>query len=78
MAIQQSGLKENIACHCDGCMTDDSVIIPQLRFSFQIQMMLHHFEKDLDIPSLAIDANDFISAQISPGESQNNIVRQTQ
>ena len=59
--------QENIATHGNGDMANYAVIITKLHLSFQVKIVLHHFEEHLDIPSFAIDADDLFVRQINPG-----------
>ena len=59
--------EKHIADHDHGRMTNQAVIVPQLGFLSQLQMLLEHLEAHLDIPSLAVDPDDFLYSQLALG-----------
>ena len=59
--------QEDVAAHGNGDMSDDAVKIPQLGFSFKVEIVLHHFEEHLDVPSFAVDPNDLLVGKINLG-----------
>lgn len=52
-----------VPCKDHGCMPDQAVKISELDFLDQIQMLLAHFENNLDIPAFAfaVQANNYPS-----------------
>ncbi len=55
--------QENIAAHGNGDMGNYAIIITQLSFPFQVEVMLHHLEEHLNIPTLAVDPYDVLVGQ---------------
>ena len=59
--------QENVT-HEDNCgMSDQGIEIPALNFLGQFQVLFCHFEKNLDVPAFAVDANDVVVGQVSEG-----------
>ena len=48
-------------------MTDDPVKTTQLGFPFEVEVVLHHLEKNLDVPPLAINPDDLLIGKINIG-----------
>jgi len=59
--------QKNISTHDNGDMADDTVKIPQLGLPLKAEAVFHHLEKNLDIPPLAIDTDDFLGGKINLG-----------
>jgi hypothetical protein len=59
--------QEDITAHDNGDVADDSLKIPQLGLSFQVERVLQHLEKHLDVPPFAIDVDDFLVSKVDLG-----------
>ncbi len=59
--------EEYIAYHGNGDMADYPVIVSQLDFFLQVQIMLHHFEKHFNVPSLPVDPDNLRIGQVDFG-----------
>ncbi len=44
---------------------DYPIMVPKLSLFSQIQMVLHHLEKNLYIPPFPVDADNFLSTQVN-------------
>ena len=53
-------------------MADYAVIVSQLNFFLQIEIVLHHFEKHLDVPYLPVDSDNLLSGQINFGRQDSS------
>lgn len=59
--------QENIAGQDNGHMADNAIVISQLHLSFQVQVVLHHFEEDFYVPPFSVNSHYFLIRQCGVG-----------
>ena len=57
--------QEDRAAHDNGNMADDAAKIPPRGLPFEVEVF-HHFEKHLEIPPFAVDADDCLIRKVPP------------
>lgn len=55
--------QEDIPARGNGDVADDAVKIPQLSFSFKVEVVLHHLEEHFDVSPFAADADNFLGGK---------------